>query len=131
MSRRWARFYRSGGLKRRRDSAWLLFLSYGPEACRAADAATRIHVPWAGTMFCSWSLIRNNLPVGIRERAGEPVGGIHPSDTPMPGVDAILLPGEPERISLECRSADGIPLETNLRAKLTELAQRLGVPPLN
>jgi hydroxycarboxylate dehydrogenase B len=49
----------------------------------------------------------------------------------IPGVDAILLPGDPERISLERRSVDGIPLDTNLRAKLAELAQRLGVAPLD
>jgi hydroxycarboxylate dehydrogenase B len=49
----------------------------------------------------------------------------------IPGADAILLPGDPERISLERRSVDGIPLDTNLRAKLAQLAQRLGVPSLN
>ncbi len=45
----------------------------------------------------------------------------------LPGVDAILLPGEPERISLKHRSELGIPIDQNLCAKLMELAQRLGV----
>ena len=49
----------------------------------------------------------------------------------LPGVDAILLPGEPERIMLERRSVHGIPLDPQLRAKLTQLAQRLGVAPLD
>jgi uncharacterized oxidoreductase len=49
----------------------------------------------------------------------------------LPGVDAILLPGDPERISLERRSVDGIPVDTNLHSKLAQLAQRLGVPSLD
>ncbi len=49
----------------------------------------------------------------------------------QPGVDAIILPGDPERISLERRSVDGIPLDMNLRAKLAQLAQKLGVKPLD
>jgi LDH2 family malate/lactate/ureidoglycolate dehydrogenase len=49
----------------------------------------------------------------------------------LPGVDAILLPGEPERIMLERRSAHGIPLDSHLRAKLAQLAQRLGVAALD
>jgi uncharacterized oxidoreductase len=43
------------------------------------------------------------------------------------GVEAILLPGDPERRTLERRSAEGIPLEDAHWAKLTELAGRLGV----
>lgn len=49
----------------------------------------------------------------------------------LPGVDAILLPGDPERITLERRSVHGIPLDTNLRAKLSQLAQRLGTGALD
>lgn len=44
-----------------------------------------------------------------------------------PGVDAILLPGDPERRTLERRSAEGIPLEDAHWAKLVELAAELGV----
>ena len=52
-------------------------------------------------------------------------------ETPrMPGVDSILLPGDPERIAFSQRSVDGIPLDENLRAKLAQLAKRLGVTPL-
>jgi uncharacterized oxidoreductase len=43
------------------------------------------------------------------------------------GVAAILLPGDPERMMLEYRSIEGIPLETGHWAKLTELAGSLGV----
>jgi uncharacterized oxidoreductase len=46
------------------------------------------------------------------------------------GVDAILLPGDPERTALAQRTAIGIPIDANLRAKLTQLALRLGVAPL-
>ena len=48
----------------------------------------------------------------------------------LPGVDAILLPGDPERSTLEQRSVHGIPLEPNLCEKLRQLAERLGVTPL-
>jgi uncharacterized oxidoreductase len=47
-----------------------------------------------------------------------------------PGVDAILLPGDPERIALQHRAIHGIPIDANLLARLTELARRLRVPPL-
>jgi len=43
------------------------------------------------------------------------------------GVDAILLPGDPERRAHEERSAQGIPLEEAHWSKLTELAQELQV----
>jgi uncharacterized oxidoreductase len=55
-------------------------------------------------------------------------------DTPRaPGVDAILLPGDPERLTLERRTAQGIPIEEAHWAKLCEVATRLGtaVPELN
>ncbi len=48
----------------------------------------------------------------------------------MPGVDTIFLPGDPERVAFEHRTAHGIPIDANLRARLMQLAQRLGVPPL-
>ncbi len=44
-----------------------------------------------------------------------------------PGVDAILLPGDPERRTLADRGAAGIPLETAHWERLTSLATRLGV----
>ena len=43
------------------------------------------------------------------------------------GVSAILLPGDPERMMLEYRSIEGIPLEDGHWARLTELASSLGV----
>ena len=48
-------------------------------------------------------------------------------DTPRaPGVEAIFLPGDPERKMLERRSAGGIPIEEAHWAKLCEVAARLG-----
>ena len=43
------------------------------------------------------------------------------------GVEAITLPGDPERKALEARSRDGIPLSHGHWAKLAELAEQLGV----
>ena len=43
------------------------------------------------------------------------------------GVAAILLPGDPERMMLEYRSVEGIPLEDGHWTKLTELAKALEV----
>lgn len=43
------------------------------------------------------------------------------------GVAAILLPGDPERMMLEYRSIEGIPLDAGIWTKLTDLAATLGV----
>lgn len=45
------------------------------------------------------------------------------------GVEAILLPGDPERIAMEARSRDGIPLPAGHWETLVGLAGRLGVEP--
>ena len=47
-----------------------------------------------------------------------------------PGAGDILLPGDPERRTLEKRTAEGIPIEDAHWAKLSELAARLGTPVL-
>jgi hydroxycarboxylate dehydrogenase B len=48
-------------------------------------------------------------------------------NTPLaPGAEAILLPGDPERRTLERRTAEGIPIEEAHWAKLCEVAARLG-----
>jgi uncharacterized oxidoreductase len=44
------------------------------------------------------------------------------------GVEAILVPGDPERLALRERAANGINLDESHWARLTELAARLGVP---
>jgi uncharacterized oxidoreductase len=45
----------------------------------------------------------------------------------IPGVDAIALPGDPERNTLQHRLTHGIPLDRNHWTKLAELAAQLGV----
>jgi uncharacterized oxidoreductase len=45
-----------------------------------------------------------------------------------PGAGEVLLPGDPERKTLEKRLAEGIPLEDAHWSKLSELAVRLGTP---
>jgi uncharacterized oxidoreductase len=44
-----------------------------------------------------------------------------------PQVEAILLPGDPERNAYRNRDLRGIPLDDNHWAQLTELASELGV----
>ena len=43
------------------------------------------------------------------------------------GVEAILLPGDPERMTMRKREAGGIPLEGAHWARLVDLAEQLGV----
>ncbi len=51
-------------------------------------------------------------------------------DTPLAeGVSAILLPGDPERLMLEYRSIEGIPIAEGLWDRLVTLAGTLGVAP--
>jgi len=61
----------------------------------------------------------------LRESSG--VAAFVRSTPRAPGVDAILLPGDPERIVLERRAAEGIPIEDGHWARLVELATALGV----
>ena len=44
-----------------------------------------------------------------------------------PGVDSILLPGDPERLTLQERTVRGIPVDPSHWTKLVELAGRLRV----
>jgi uncharacterized oxidoreductase len=60
-------------------------------------------------------------------RESSQVAGYVRSTPRAQGVEAILLPGDPERLTLRRRSAEGIPLEDAHWAKLTELAGQLGV----
>jgi uncharacterized oxidoreductase len=46
-----------------------------------------------------------------------------------PGVETIVLPGDPERSTLQRRQLDGIPLEATHWQKLLDLARSLGVRP--
>lgn len=49
-------------------------------------------------------------------------------ETPRaPGTAAILLPGDPERLTLKRRTGEGVPLDDNHWDKLVEVAARLGV----
>ena len=48
-----------------------------------------------------------------------------------PGVDEILLPGEPEQRTAAARRRDGLPLDQGTVSQLDELAARLEVPPLS
>ncbi|EEB85742.1 malate/lactate/ureidoglycolate dehydrogenase [Roseobacter sp. GAI101] len=47
---------------------------------------------------------------------------------PAPGVDAVQLPGDPERRSAQDRQANGIFVDAGTRAHLVETATRAGVP---
>lgn len=60
-------------------------------------------------------------------QAGELVDWIRATPR-VPGIDRIVLPGDPERRTLEQRKASGIPIDPSHWARLTELAHRLQVP---
>jgi LDH2 family malate/lactate/ureidoglycolate dehydrogenase len=49
----------------------------------------------------------------------------------QPGVEEILLPGEPEQRTAAARRRDGLPLDPGTVSGLDELAARLGMPPLS
>ena len=53
------------------------------------------------------------------------------SATRKPGVEEILLPGEPELRTTELRRRDGLPLDAGTVSQLDELAARLGLQPLS
>jgi uncharacterized oxidoreductase len=64
----------------------------------------------------------------MRKQAGQLAEFVRSSPR-ADGVESILLPGEPERRTLQARLAHGIPLERNHWRMLSELALRLGVTP--
>ena len=53
------------------------------------------------------------------------------SSARKPGVDEILLPGEPERNTAAIRRRDGLPLDGGTVAQLDELATRLNLQSLS
>ncbi len=61
----------------------------------------------------------------LREATG--VAGFVRGTPRSEGVDAITLPGDPERRVLAERSANGIPIDDGHWARLVELAKALAV----
>ena len=53
------------------------------------------------------------------------------SSNRQPGVDEILLPGEPEQRTAAARRRDGLPLDDGSVSGLDKLAARLGLPSLS
>jgi uncharacterized oxidoreductase len=53
------------------------------------------------------------------------------SSTRKPGVEEILLPGEPELRTAAVRRREGLPLDDGTVSQLDELATRLGLKPLS
>ena len=51
------------------------------------------------------------------------------SSAPAAGVERILLPGEPERLTAEHRRANGIEIDPDTQQKLEHLGQECGVTP--
>jgi hydroxycarboxylate dehydrogenase B len=60
------------------------------------------------------------LVAGVLEDLGEVL--------PAPGVERVLVPGDPERLSRERRARDGIPVPAATWAELLEIGERFGVP---
>ena len=50
------------------------------------------------------------------------------SAQPAQGVDKVLVPGDPERISIVNRGRDGIPLDDTTWGNLVEAAVSVGIP---
>ncbi len=51
--------------------------------------------------------------------------------TPAPGVDAVLLPGDPELAEQRKRETGGIPISRNVLEQLAAFAGELNIPPLS
>ena len=51
------------------------------------------------------------------------------SSPPRPGVEEVLIAGEPERKSREKRLKSGIPVDANTWKELVEAAGQVGLPP--
>jgi uncharacterized oxidoreductase len=62
----------------------------------------------------------------LLSQAGDLAGWIRATPR-VPGVDHILLPGDPERQMLERRTASGIPIDDSHCGRLLDLARRLQV----
>jgi len=61
-------------------------------------------------------------------REMERVIGWAKSSPPRPGVEEVLVAGEPERLSRAKRLKDGIPVDPNTWKELVGAAQQAGVP---
>jgi uncharacterized oxidoreductase len=66
--------------------------------------------------------------LGTLEREASQVAAFVRETPRAAGVDAILLPGDPERRTFARRAAEGIPLETAHWSRLEEVANRYHVP---
>jgi len=49
------------------------------------------------------------------------------SATPRPGVESVLVAGEPERLSMETRLRDGVPIDDTTWQELGAAARLVGV----
>ena len=47
---------------------------------------------------------------------------------PVPGVERVLVPGDPERLSRERRAREGIPVPAGTWSELAAIGERFGVP---
>jgi len=80
---------------------------------------------------CVFMLLVDPAHVGGREHFAREVAGVDEfmrSCPRAPGVEEILLPGDPERRTLAQRTATGIPLDDGNWNELVKLAATLGVP---
>ena len=50
------------------------------------------------------------------------------SSPPRPGIDAVLIAGEPERRAMAKRLKEGIPIDPNTWKELVEAAKVAGIP---
>lgn len=80
-----------------------------------------------GTLLIALSVGAFTSPRQFAAAAGRLAAQV--ADTPaLPGVERVLMPGEPERMTRARRLAEGVPLAEQTWAELVALANELGVP---
>ena len=82
-----------------------------------------------GTVLVAIDVAAFTDPEAFRREVEELRARVHTTPT-APGVDTVLVPGEPEWQARSERLATGVPLAAETRDELDTLATRLGVPPL-
>ena len=82
-----------------------------------------------GTVLVAIDVAAFTDPDAFRREVEELRERVHATPT-APGVDTVLVPGEPEWQARSERLATGVPLAAETRDELDTLATRLGVPPL-
>jgi len=80
-----------------------------------------------GQWFAAWRIDLFREPADFKAEMKRMVDHIR-GTRPAPGVDAVLIPGDPEYAARDDREANGIPLDAASIEQLTSLGDETGVP---